>query len=197
MFKTIWAAPLPTTKLGNAREKGYCFWNFHPFGMKWSYKESSKHVILYLNCKQARSGYHLFGGEYCCLCLNKFQEVLNFLPTYFLFIGSCLDQRERPWKDQDKPGKKSTFRIIRALSHLVTSFKTPHHLLHAHPNWELGVPVSKLVHLARFWLSFQFRTSRSLILLWIANTYIDLNDIGIIVEFDESLQNSKWLSVPQ
>ena len=28
------------------------------------------------------------------------------------------------------------------------------------------------------------------------HTYIDLNDIGIIVEFDESLQNSKWLSVP-
>ena len=70
------------------------------------------------------TGYHLFGGEYCCLCLNKFQKVLNFPPTLFLFIGSCLDQRERPWKDQDKPGKKSTFRIIRALSHL-TIFFTP------------------------------------------------------------------------
>ena len=102
--RLTWSPALPSWAMPK-RKKEYCFWNFHPFGVKWSYKESSKHVILYLNCTQARSGYHLFGWEYRCLCFNKFQKVFNFLPTYFLFIGSCLDQRERPWKDQDKPEK--------------------------------------------------------------------------------------------
>ena len=135
------------------RKKEYCFWNFHPFGVKWSYKESSKHVILYLNCTQARSGYHLFGGEYCFFCLKNSRKCSIFFQRCF-FSSVHVWIRESAHERIRTNLEKSIFRIIRALSHLLTSFKTPHHLLHTHPNWELGVPVSKLVHLARFWLNF-------------------------------------------
>ena len=80
--RLTWSPALPSWAMPK-RKKEYCFWNFHPFGVKWSYKESSKHVILYLNCTQARSGYHLFGGEYCFFCLKNSRKCSIFFQRCF------------------------------------------------------------------------------------------------------------------